>query len=354
MSLQTLILDSIMDQIIQSQHYSSIIQKDEIEQAIKFHPLLGSIVLEMESNDDLCKYVADYKQAKQETKKYKKYFFTEEAIMVLQNLYNFIQDKFPTRNALQKRFPLHYIYIAQLYTQPPKENKIKFEPKEVQIDLSKPLFHTTNAFEIFEMKDVGTPYGPAWFTINKIFSPEFVQDFHPSRGGVRVIKYKWIPSSEIDLTTEYPFIDLQTKTMPKIMDARKLKMIPPSAIEKFYETKGMILSMPYPNPEENILMTYGKTWRPFVVKYLESMAFEGILTKQNEIVLFHPEKWVTFENIEQGDMFYSAIIEALKTRNRNKIPEIAQKYNIDTQSLFILFNRNLENVPPRLQQIKSK
>lgn len=346
MSTEKLILDSIMNQIILGTHESSIITQEDMQQALLFHPLFNSIVEQMENKSDLEKRYTDVKQVKQITKEYKKYYFTEDALMILQNFINFFHKEFPNKKSLQKRFPLFSELIAQIYTKKDFEKKRPELPtKEVEIDLTKPLYHTTNAFEIFEMKNVGTPYGPAWFNINSIYSPDKIQDFHPDRGGVRVIKYSWIPGSEIDFSADYPFIDIKAKNKPKIMDARKLKLIPAEPIERHFQMNGMILELPRPDKEQNILMTYGKTWRPFVMKFLEEKGFDGVLTNQNEIVIFHPERWIKFENIEQGDMLYSALIESLNKKNKNKIEDIASKYNIDSTSLKILYNKNLENIP---------
>lgn len=344
MSLESLILDSIMNQFVLGEHISNIINSEDMERAILFHPLFSAIVAEMDDQSELTQNIPTNREAKQESKRYKKYVFTDDALNILQNFYDFMHERFPTRNSLEERFPSMRVYISQIFTQP-KESVIKFEPKEVQVDISKPLYHTTNAFEVFEMKDLGTPYGPAWFTIDAIYSPEQINDFHPDRGGLRVIRYDWIPFNEIDMTEDYPFIDFQTKVNPKIMDARKLKVIPAQAIEKYFEHNGMILQLPEIQKDKDILMSYGKTWRPFIVKYLESKGFDGILTKNNEIALFHPERWIKFKNVEQGDMLYSSLIESLKRRNREKIPEIAYQFKVDPQSLFILYKRNLENIP---------
>lgn len=345
MTLHNLILDSLMNQIISGVHPSNIIHETEMVEALTLHPLFSSIVADMDNRSDLFKKDTNLSLAKQSSKRYPKYYFTEDALKVLQNFYDFMDQKFPTRKALEKRFPLSGKYISQIYFQPKDTQITKFNPKQIEIDLSKPLYHTTNAFEIFEMKDVGTPFGPAWFTIDEIFDPENVKDFHPKRGGMRVIKYKWNFLPEIDLEKEFPFVDAKVKLAPKIMDARKLKKIPAGAIETYFSDQGMILTLPKPDLDQNILMVYGKTWRPFLVKYLTDKGYDGILTKQNELVLFRPERWLTFENIEQGDMLYSAVIETLKQRNKFKIPEIASQNKVDPQSLMILYNKNLENIP---------
>jgi hypothetical protein len=43
-------------------------------------------------------------------------------------------------------------------------------------------------------------------------------------------------------------------------------------------------------------------------------------------------------------MLYSALIEALQTNNKFKIPEIAAKYNLDLESLMTLFTMNKQNI----------
>jgi hypothetical protein len=60
--------------------------------------------------------------------------------------------------------------------------------------------------------------------------------------------------------------------------------------------------------------------------------------------LFHPDRWITFSSIDHGDMLYSALIEALQTNNKFKIPEIAAKYNLDLESLMTLFTMNKQNI----------
>jgi hypothetical protein len=346
MSVEKLMIDSVMNQIILGTHESNIITAEDIQQALLFHPLFNSIVDEMDNKSDLATKYTDTKQIKQITKEYKKYYFTEDALMILQNFINFFNEQFQSRKALVKRFPLLSNYIDQIYLQPSKDrSKTQPELKQAEIDFSKPLFHTTNAFEVFEMKNVGTPYGPAWFNIDSVYSPDRIQDFHRDRGGVRVIQYKWIPGSDKDFTIDYPFIDVKTTHKPKILDARKLKLIPAGPIEKHFEMNGMVLELPKLDKEQNILMSYGKTWRPFIVKYLEDKGYQGILTKKDEIVIFRPERWIKFENIEQGDLLYSALIESLNKKNKNKIEQIASKYKIDDTSLKILYNKNFENIP---------
>jgi hypothetical protein len=117
------------------------------------------------------------------------------------------------------------------------------------------------------------------------------------------------------------------------LDATRIKFIPAEPIEKYLEKNGMILELPAIEKSKDMLMAYGRTWRPFVVKYLESYGFDGILFNKNEIVIFKPERWVVFDSIDQGDTLYTALIESL---NKNKTQEIAEKYNVDPQTLKIL------------------
>lgn len=342
--LPGLVFDSIMNQIIHNDHQSSIINGNDMERAILRHPLFSSIVSEMDSKTDILK--PNYKGAskiKKHTKRYPRYIFTEDGLSILQNFIEFINHRFPTKRSLERAFPLFSKYIAQIYTKPEYKNDSPIVSlKEVEIDTLKPLFHTTNSFEIFEMKNTGTPYGPAYFSIDTIFSPEFIKDFHPERGALRVIRYKWIPSTNFDLSSEYPFVDVQTKHTPKILDATRVKFIPPEQIEKYLGENGMILELPTIDKSKDILTAYGRTWRPFVVKYLESYGFDGILFNKKEIVIFKPERWIVFDTIEQGDMLYTALIESLKKTNKNKTLDIAEKYDIDPKTLQILRRRNIE------------
>jgi hypothetical protein len=345
MSKQPFILDSLMNEIINSVHESRIINKEEIVTFLKLHPLFGSILGKADDLDFLEQRLTKVSEAKKETKKYPKYVFTEDAIMALQNFYDYMYENYPTRKILEKDFPLFITYIAQIYDQPKEAKQVVFEPKTVEIDIDKPLYHTTNAFEIFEMEGAGTPYGPAWFTIDSIYPIDKIAGYHEDRGGMRVLKYKWNTSNPLDFEVEYPFIDVQANLYPRIMDGRKIKYIPPKAIEKYFEENGMILDLPNPNMNENILMTYGKTWRPFVTKYLESFGFDGVLIKDQQIAVFHPERWLTFENVEYGDILYSSLIEALKKKNKNQLEVIADKNNLDKRSLQILYNKNIAKIP---------
>lgn len=346
--MHTLTLDSLMNQIVSGVHESNIINGEEMERNIKMHPLFSSIVADMEDPTmTLHAKNVNLKEVKQDVKRYKKYVFTDDALIILANFLDFMHKQYPSRKALEKRFPLFYPWIAQIFVKPPtsKKGPSTFVPKIAEIDINKPLYHTTNAFEIFEMKKQGTPFGPAFFNIDTIYPPEKIQQFHPNKGGMRVIQYKWIPSSNLDFTIDYPFVDVKKQRTPKILDARKLKKIPSGAIEKYFETHGIVLDLPEETSEpSDILSVYGKTWRPFIVRYLEKLGFDGILVKNDEIVLFHPDRWITFSSIDHGDMLYSALIEALQTNNKFKIPEIAAKYNLDLESLMTLFTMNKQNI----------
>jgi hypothetical protein len=338
-----LIFDSLMNQISVNYHPNNIVNHEDIERAIDIHPLFSAI-----SQDwNLSPYsVKGISLAKSLSRKYKNYIFTSYALKMIQRFFEEFHQEFPNRKSIEKKYPFLSKVIDQIYMEP-KGKVSKFDEsklKEIQIDPESSLFHTTNAFEIFEMQKDGTPYPPAWFSIDEIFPISKIEDFHPLRGPVRVIEYKWIPWKTKDFSEDYPFIDTNTEFQPRILDARKMKKIPSEAIEQAYKERGLEINLPDPDLEQDLLMTYGEDYRPFIINYLKKIGFDGVYSKSDQIVLFEPKRWIVFEGIEQGDVLYSALVEALTENSIEKLIDIANKYNVDYDSLRTLYLKNKEDL----------
>lgn len=363
--LPRVIIYNIMNQLVLNYHPSRIVNSQDLERAIDTHPFLNVI----SEGWDLNQKAKDVKQIRNIVSNYKQYVFTTDALNYLQTFLDLFGENYEDKETLLDKFPLFKEEIENLYMRPKKPKVVKFQPNSIDIDMNTTLYHTTNAFEIFEQNGNGktgyTPYGVSWFNIDSIYPPENIFEFHPNRGPMRVIKYKWLGShANVDivrstaigsggsgsggsgsggsgslnekkssrrLTKSYPFLgsDSMKKSLhPVIMDARKIHTIPRETIENYLVEKGLVANpttnigvdniLPEIDHGKNILEQYGFTWKPIIVEYLKSLGFDGILVVNNELVLFEPEKWLFFDGIEQSDNMYLAIVELMKNYVENK------------------------------------
>ena len=362
MSSNDVILNKIMQQIILNYHPSTIVSLSDIEKAVDINLLLSSFV---DEEWDLYKKPNSLEKIKKLVSPYKQYVFTSDALYYLDNYLRLFNEKYPTVEKLIEDFPLFRDQIKDLFLEKEEKKRktVKFTPKEFKINTNTTLYHTTNAFEIFEQYKSGTPYGASWFNIDSVYQPENIYSFYPNRGAMSVIVYKWIVShpevvrtESSRLTKSYPFLDSESigkSYNPKIMDARKITNIPKEAIEEFLIEKGLETNLHDPDLTKNILEQYGKTWKPIVIEFLKSFGFDGFIADNNELLLFEPERWIFFDSIDQSDDNYLAATELIETYDENKdlysnanilnyqlIPQIASKYGVDRNLLQLIFQQN--------------
>jgi len=361
MSSNDVILNKIIEQVVLNYHPTTIVNLQDLIRAVDVNPILSSFIQEDWELSKKEKHRLD--KIKKLVEKYPQYVFTSDALYYLHNYLRFFNQTYPTEEDLLKKFPLFREEIEQMYNPKKKAPPVKFSYKEYKINPKSVLYHTTNAFELFEQDNERTPYGTSWFNIDSIYDPENIYAFHPNRGGMRVISYKWIgghpdkkPKSTSRLTKTYPFIDLEEigkNSYPRIMDARKITSIPKSVLEDFLNSKGLETNLHEPDLAKNILEQYGITWKPILVEFLKSKGYDGIIVDNQEIVLFEPERWLFFDSIEQSDNVYLAATELIERYIENKetysdsnilnyqlIPEIASKYGVEKNLLQMIFNRN--------------
>ncbi len=336
-------------------HSSNVVQKQDLERAVQNSWFLQNLTIlwNLDQKPTLIE------QAKELVSSYPEYKFSSSALKFIQNFINIFHEKYPTKETLLSSMPLYKKEIEKIYAPPPTNSKESFEPQPAKINLESNLYHTTNAFEIFERKSPGTPLGTAWFNIDSIYPEHLITELYPDKGAMRVIRYRWIGNPWLEnINRSYPFLDsdsLVKPPEPRILDARKLKQIPKNAIEDYMEQKGVAIYLPEPDLSQDILSQYGRNWRPFVIEYLKSMRWDGILTKDVEIGLFEPRHWISFLNIEAGDNMYMAIQEVLQEIQdypeiynkdmieRFLVPKIAGKYKLDPNSLQVIYNINSKN-----------
>jgi hypothetical protein len=352
------IMDLWKNQMVNSLHPSKIVNKVDMERALYANRLLS--ILSKDWKEGFQQDIVDLSEIKELVKKYNNYIFNKEALIYMQKFLNYLHEQFPTKESWLSYFPLMRKQIEELFYESPSQIKIiPFQPKIITINPESSLFHTTNNFELFERKGFkGIPYGTTWFTLDQIYDPDKTIQFHADRGAMRVIKYKWITNRKHN-QEEYPMIDQsEFISMPNIMDARKIENIPKESIEEYFKKKGIDIILPLPNLEKNLLSQYGRTMRPLVVEYLKSFGLDGLIVKDGQIAIFDPERWIRFDSIEQGDDLYLALSDLLNTfehlKNEDQfsivgfknfyIPKIAQKNDVDKNSLEILFNINFRKL----------
>ena len=362
MSSNDVILNKIMEQVLLNYHPTTIVSLQDIVRAVDVNSLLSSFIQE---DWELYKDKHSLEKIKKLVEKYPQYFFTTDALHYLDNYLRWFNQSYPTKKDLLDKFSLFTEQIDKMYETATvkKKTKSKFSPKDFKINPNSTLFHTTNSFELFEQDREGTPYRNAWFNIDSIYKPENIYEFHPKRGGMRVIGYKWIgahPDKKVKsssrLTKTYPFLDsdgIGKSLYPKIMDARKITTIPKDILEEYLSEKGLEANLHEPDLTKNILEQYGFTWKPIVIEFLKSKGYDGVIADNQEIVIFEPDRWLFFDSIEQSDDVYLASTELVEKYLENKelysddnilnyqlIPEIASKYNVDRDLLQMIFNRN--------------
>jgi hypothetical protein len=354
------ILDLWKNQMVMNYHPSRIVHPIDLERALFSQRFLSSIanLWESETANEIDVEEKNLSNVRKMVKKYNQYIFTKESLEYIYDFLKYIHQRFPTQESMIKKFNLEKDKIKELWSDEQTNTKIEsihFQPKIVTIDPSSKLYLTTNPFELFERKDKSIPYGTTWFAINNIYEPEKTIEFHSDRGPMRVILYHFInqPKTSED---QYPFLDQnEFVSMPRIMDARKVNYIPKEEIEKYLREKGIELELRDPKLDKNILSQYGRTFRPFVVDYLKSFGLDGVLSKENQLALFEPERWIRFGAIEQADAMYLALTDLLNRYEVMKedenfnllnfkqihIPEIAEHNHVDKKSLEILFKMNI-------------
>ena len=345
----------IQQMSILNSHASRVIQAQDLDLAIKTNNFLQNLTM----NWNLIHRPTQLDLAKKVVLDYPEYIFSFSALRFLENFLRLSQEIYPTKKSLLNEMPLYQSEIDQIYQNQVKSSSIPFEPKSVDINLESNLYHTTNAFEIFEQKLNGTPLGPASFNIDSVYPEYLISELYPDRGAMRVISYRWLTNPwKENISKSYPLLDSDAMAKPiepKILDGRDLKVIPKDVLEDYMEKRGVALYLPEPNLAFDILNQYGRNWRPFLIDYLKSLGFDGVLIKNDEIVLFQPKRWISFYNIQAADPMYLAFQDVLheireypQVYNKDMIqrfliPKMASKHQVDPISLQIIYNLNFKN-----------
>jgi hypothetical protein len=351
-NIEANLLNLIIQQMtILNLHESNIIQKEDLEKAILTNSFLQNIVLDWNLNLIPNEQIQD--RIKKLVNLYPKYTFTSSALKYLQYFFELWKDQFPNKQTLVDIFPLYVTEIDKLYESLQRStSKEKLVLKPVKMNLNSNLYHTTNSFIIFERKGSGTPLGPASFNIDSRYPFELISEIFPNRGSMRVIRYRWLASpwfTEDRMLKSYPFLDSDSLVKlpePRILDARKITHFPKHILEDYIEQKGVALIFPEPDLSLELLDQYGRNWRPFIIDYLKYHHFDGILFKDDQIMIFEPQQWISFDGIEEADSMYVAVLDVLEQSKINPqylISNVASRLNVDPISLEIIYKINLKN-----------
>ncbi len=144
---------NLLNQMIQQMsilhsHSSNVVQRQDLERAVQNHWFLQNLVL----NWNLDSPSSSVDLAKKLAKSYPQYTFSSGALKYIENFMNMYHQKYPNKKSLLVSMPLYQKEIDKIYSSTPTSSMETFDPKEIEIDLESNLYHTTNAFDIFDTK----------------------------------------------------------------------------------------------------------------------------------------------------------------------------------------------------------